>query len=249
MPVGTFSILVLPCDNGTWSVTLYISAGDRPLKRLRDPAAWHAVVAACPMRAHFLDGEPITEVLAMGGVIDRCRRFTVDGEPVATGVASVGDAWACSNPSLGRGISLGLLHVQHLRHVVREHLEEPRAFAEAWDAVTEAELTPWYRETVAEDRDRIAEIEALRSGIKTPRPTSPSASLRGALLAAVPRDPDAFRALIASRGCVTRLEETFSDQQFVERILELASDSQPPPRAGPDRAQLLELLDASPTAA
>ena len=37
-PIGTFSLLTLPSDNATWSVTLYSSAGDRPLKRLRDPA-------------------------------------------------------------------------------------------------------------------------------------------------------------------------------------------------------------------
>jgi hypothetical protein len=71
---------------------------------------------------------------------------------VATGIAPVGDAWACSNPSLGRGMALGLLHVQRLRDVIREQLEDPRQFAEVWNAVTEAELTPWYRETVEEDR-------------------------------------------------------------------------------------------------
>ena len=35
-PLGTFSVLTLPGDAGTWSVTIYIAAGDRPLKRLRD---------------------------------------------------------------------------------------------------------------------------------------------------------------------------------------------------------------------
>jgi len=37
-PVGSFSILVLPSDNDTWSVTLFSSSGDRPLKRLRERA-------------------------------------------------------------------------------------------------------------------------------------------------------------------------------------------------------------------
>ena len=34
----------------------------------------------------------------MGGIVDRYRRFRVDDKPVATGLASVGDAWACTNP-------------------------------------------------------------------------------------------------------------------------------------------------------
>jgi hypothetical protein len=45
------------------------------------------------------------------------------------------------------------------------------------------------------------------------------------------------------------LRETFENPQFVERILELASDSERPPLAGPNRAQLLQLLDGSRIAA
>jgi hypothetical protein len=45
----------------------------------------------------------VTDVLPMGGTIERYRRFVVDGVPVATGIVSVGDSWACTNPSLGRG--------------------------------------------------------------------------------------------------------------------------------------------------
>jgi hypothetical protein len=32
---------------------------------------------------------------------DRLRSYVVDGAPVVTGMVSVGDAWACTNPSLG----------------------------------------------------------------------------------------------------------------------------------------------------
>jgi hypothetical protein len=245
--VGTFSLLTLPADNETWSVTVYISAGDQPLKRLRQPEMWTSLISACPLHAQWLEGEPITGVLAMGGIVDRYRRFRVDGQPAATGIAAVGDAWACSNPSLGRGMSLGLWHVFELREVVREHLEDPARFVEAWDAVTEAKLTPWYRETVAEDRARIAGIEALRNGLEPPPPGAPALPLLPALLASVGTDPDAFRAYVASRCGLTLLEETFADQAFVERILELGRDSQRPPLPGPDRAQLLSLLDGTPT--
>jgi 2-polyprenyl-6-methoxyphenol hydroxylase-like FAD-dependent oxidoreductase len=61
--IDTFSVLTLPADNGTWSVTLVTSAGDQALKRLRDPDVWTAVVAACPAHRQWLDGEPITGVL------------------------------------------------------------------------------------------------------------------------------------------------------------------------------------------
>ena len=242
-PIGSFSVLTLPCDNDTWSVTLVISAGDRPLKRLRDPDPWTALVAAGPRHAQWLDGAPISAVLAMGGVIDRYRRFGTGGQPVATGIAPVGDAWACTNPSNGRGIAFGLMHVQRLRDVIRTHLDDPLEFANVWDAVTEAELTPWYRENLEEDRARIAEIEALRNGLEPEPPSTSSAALRQALLAAAPRDPDAFRAFLAWRCCLTLLRDTFANLEFVEHVLELARDSDRPPLAGPNRAQLLGLLD------
>jgi 2-polyprenyl-6-methoxyphenol hydroxylase-like FAD-dependent oxidoreductase len=59
-PMGSFSILTLPGDNGTWSVTLFVSGRDRPLKVVKDAGRWEAVVAACPLHAHWLEGEPIT---------------------------------------------------------------------------------------------------------------------------------------------------------------------------------------------
>ncbi len=119
--IGTLTVLTIPSDNQTWSAMVYISTGDQALKRLRDADRWTSVVAACPLHAHWLEGEPITGVLAMGGIVDCYRRLIVDGHPVATGVAPVADAWACTNPSQGRGISLGLVHGQHLRDVVRTH--------------------------------------------------------------------------------------------------------------------------------
>ena len=72
-PVGSFSVLTLPGDAGTWSITLYGSSGDPALKAVRDPARWTALVRACPRHAHWLDGEPITAVLPMGGVLNRVR--------------------------------------------------------------------------------------------------------------------------------------------------------------------------------
>ncbi len=241
-PIGTFSVLTLPSDNGTWSVTTYVSSGDQALKRMRDLDAWTAVVEACPAHAHWLEGEPISELMAMGGVIDRYRRPLRDGRPLLTGIALLGDACACTNPSLGRGMSLGLLHAKCLREVVGSHLEDPLEFAQAWDEATEERLTPWYRETVAEDRTRLSEIEALRNGLEPPRPSDPSQALRGALLTAMLHDPDLFRAFLESRSCLTPLSETFARAGVPERILDLAGKHERVPLPGPGREELLQLL-------
>jgi 2-polyprenyl-6-methoxyphenol hydroxylase-like FAD-dependent oxidoreductase len=244
--MGTFSILTVPADSGTWSVTLYTASGDQPLKQLRDPDAWDRVLGACPLHAHWLDGEPLTGVMAMGGIIDRYRRLLYGGQPVATGVALVGDAWASTNPSLGRGMTLGLMHARRLRDTARSHLDDPREFADAWDAVTESELTPWYRETVEEDRARLRQIEALREG-RAPEPSSdPSAAMRGAMFMSFAYDPDVFRAFLGTRNCLWRIEEACADEHLFSRMIELARDAEPPQMPGPDREQLLSLLATSP---
>jgi 2-polyprenyl-6-methoxyphenol hydroxylase-like FAD-dependent oxidoreductase len=243
VPLGSLTVLTLPADGGTWSVTAVIATGDQPLKRLRDPARLRSVVAACPTHAHWLDGEPVGGVSAMSGIVDRYRRLVVDGRPVVTGLALLADACACTNPSLGRGITLGLLHARRLPDVVRSHLHDPLEFAQRWDAVTEAELTPWYRETVAEDRDRLREIEALREGREPEQPVGTNAALRAALMTAVPHDPDLFRALLESRACLRPLSETFASPAVAERIHAVSAGRERRPLPGPGREQLLALLD------
>jgi hypothetical protein len=61
--MGTFSILTLPADNGTWAVALVTSSGDQVLKRMRDPDLWTAVIEACPLHAHWLQGERVLDLL------------------------------------------------------------------------------------------------------------------------------------------------------------------------------------------
>lgn len=246
-PIGTFTILVLPSDNDTWCVTLYTSAGDRPLKRLRHRERWEAVLRACPAHVQWLEGgEPLTEVLPMGGIVDRYRRLVADGRPLVTGVALLGDAWSCTNPSAGRGMSLGMLHARRLRDVAREAPDDPHRFALAWDEATESYLTPWYRETVREDRARLREIDALRRG-EDPRADMPAGAGAGAVAAALPtamaHDADVFRAFVETRACLATLREVLARPGMAERILEIAGEHEPVRPPGPDRAQLLSLLN------
>ena len=237
-PIGCFSLLTAPADAGTWSITVYVAAGDQPLKRLRDARAWTALVRACPQHAHWLDGEPICDVLPMGGVIDRWRAAT----PSITGIASVADAWACSNPSSGRGIALGLAHAALLRDVVRERHGDPAEFAAAWRAATERELAPWHRATVAADRARLAEMRAFRDGRDPGPPSDQAGVLRAALTTALTRDAAVFRAALEISNCLTLPQDVFARPGFAGRVLELASAADGASPAGPARDEVLRLV-------
>jgi 2-polyprenyl-6-methoxyphenol hydroxylase-like FAD-dependent oxidoreductase len=237
--LGTISLLTIPGDNETWSVTVWAAAGDTALKRLREPDRFTAAVRACPLHAHWVRAEPISDVLTMAGVLDRHRRFVVGGRPVGTGVAAVGDAWACTNPSAGRGVTVGLLHAQRLRHLVRSAgLGDPGGFARAWDAATEAELGPFYWDQRAADRARLAEMDALRDGRV---PAAPDATAAAVAVAAV-HDADVFRGVVEWTACLARPDEVLARPGFMDKVRAAAAGASPITLPGPDRATLVDLL-------
>jgi hypothetical protein len=244
-PIGSITVLTLPGDRGHWSVTLVADTHDRALTELRHEDVWTAVVAACPRQAHWLDGDPVTGVLPMAGVLDRHRRLWVDGAPVVTGLVAVADAWSCTNPSLGRGIALGLLQAVQLRDALRDGADEgPRAFAARWDEVVGSALTPWYRATVAVDQARLRDMRAARDGQPPAEPQGPAA-LGAALGRAAAHDQDLFRALLEIIGCLALPAEVFSRPGLVERVLQVASEHEPAPVPGPDRERLMRLVSGA----
>jgi 2-polyprenyl-6-methoxyphenol hydroxylase-like FAD-dependent oxidoreductase len=239
--LGTISLLTLPGDNGTWSVTVFAASADRALRPLRETSRFMAVVGACPLQAHWLDGEPLTDVLVMAGVLDRYRRFIASGRPVATGLLAVGNAWACTNPSAGRGISVGLLHAQQLRDGVRESAGDPLALAHEFDRRTEAEVTPYYRGQVATDRGRIAEMDALRAGTEPPRPDP----ARAGWMAGLTREPRLLRGLMEVGSCLAHPQEVMARPGFLDLALSYA-DEPAPAIPGPDRDALVSLAAPAP---
>jgi 2-polyprenyl-6-methoxyphenol hydroxylase-like FAD-dependent oxidoreductase len=235
-------ILILAGDNDTWSVTLWAPSADQPLKQLRDAEKFTRVVRACPLHAHWLDGMLIADVPPMAGILDRYRRFVVEGEPVATGYAAVGDAWACTNPSAGRGLSVGLMHAQRLRDVTRSSLVRPRELALEWDAITESELAPWYWNQRATDEARLAEMAAVREGRATAvRTVGPLPPQYAAASDAAPFDADVFRAMLETVGCLALPQDVFARPGLWEKVV-AACPPEPFVTPGPTRDELLALL-------
>jgi 2-polyprenyl-6-methoxyphenol hydroxylase-like FAD-dependent oxidoreductase len=246
-PFGTVSLLTLPGDNDTWSVTFYAASDDKALRRLREPDAWSKVARAFPMHAHWLDGEPITEIVSMSGIVDRYRRFVVDGRPVATGFVAVADACACTNPSAGRGLTVGFKHGVQLRDALRETGGDPLALAERFDELTEARIAPWVHAQISWDRTRFATMRALADGREPPPPRDELASGIGALLACMAADPDLFRAGLEYIGTLTPVQEILRRPQVQTKMAQAAqavrASGPPPPLPGPNREQLLALLN------
>jgi 2-polyprenyl-6-methoxyphenol hydroxylase-like FAD-dependent oxidoreductase len=238
----SLSVLTLPADNGTWSVVLTTSSRDQALRALREPARWHAALARYPLAAHWADGEPISGVDVMAGIEDRYRRLVIDGQPVATGVVAVGDAWACTNPSLGRGAALALVHARLLRDLLREtDPADHDKFARRFGEVTAQAAEPLYRATLWYDRHRLAEIDADIAG-RPYRPDDQRWAISKALFAGSLADPDLTRAYSAVASFIATPEEILTAPGVLDRVIALGMTAPQYPLPGPARGELLGAL-------
>ena len=243
-PYGSISALMLPGDNGTWTVTLVARSGDRALLGLKEVARWERAVRALPTVAHWLDGDPIEDrIVTIAKIEDRHRDLHPDGVPVATGVVTVADAWACTNPSLGRGASIGMLHAQALRDTLRQTgPDDPAAFSEAFAAATKATVEPWYQATLSFDRHRLAEMSAIAEG-STYDPGDPGYEMSKALALASGRDPDAFRAFLDIAFVFELPEAVFGRPGLLDKVVAQGAAWRDEPAFGPDRAELVALAN------
>jgi hypothetical protein len=169
----------------------------------------------------------------------------VDGIPVATGILPVGDAMCCTNPSLGRGMTMGLMHAAGTAEIVRQHLDDPFALAAGHDQMSQDRILPWYRQTVRLDRARKAQIDASIAGGSTTRPpgfagddTPGWAELQVAML----YDPDAFRAFMEIISMLALPEDIMARPGFSEHLAKAAAGREPFEMPGPSRADLLSSL-------
>jgi 2-polyprenyl-6-methoxyphenol hydroxylase-like FAD-dependent oxidoreductase len=242
VPLGSISTATLPAEDGTWSVVIYAASGDRPLRRLQAPEVWTAVIRACPLVAHWIDAEPITGVDVMAKVEDRYLRYERRGVPVVTGLLPLGDAWACTSPSLGRGCSIGALHAVALRDAIRQaSLDDHRTLSKVWQALTDERVEPFVRDTIAVDRHRLAEMQAA-ARFEAYLTEDPGWRMGQALARSAAHDPSLLRQFVEVTQLLSRGVEVLGRRGTAERALALGGD--PTSQPGPDRTQLLELVGA-----
>lgn len=240
---GTIAALTLPCDNGTWSVTLTTSSRDSAMRSLMDADTWAGVIRLLPLTAHWLDGTPIDDrVQVMAKIEDRIRDFAPDGQPVATGVLAVADSWSCTNPSLGRGASVGIMHALALRNLLRRQDDDPWSLALDWADATGEQVAPWFDTTVRYDRHRLNEINSLMEGRPYETDDREWNLMRG-LDRGSNVDGDILRANIDIRMVLRHPDEVFADSTLMDKVLPHLDLAEEAPGLGPDRAQLLAAIN------
>ena len=244
------SILTLPCDNDTWAVNIVASSRDKAARALRDEDTWQRVVSLYPHQAQWACGVPITGVQGFAGIEDRCRSYVVEGAPIVTGLVAVGDAWACTNPSLGRGASFGIVHARILRDVLRECAagDNPEEAVQVFHEATRLQLLPLFDQTVTSARHRLAEMDANIDGAEY-QTADVGWSMGNALHAAAFRDPDLLRAYVSIAAMIATPEQALATPGLAQKAMSLSANAPRYFLPGPSRSELLAALTAAPVPA
>ena len=242
-------------DNKTFSVTLATPTDDRELgKMLAAPEVFDSCARQLVATAPWLDGraEPITETVhAMAGLINRWRKFVVDGRAVATGFIPIGDAVLCTNPLYGRGCSTAFWGAHLMVAAIEANPGDMEKVLLAYDASLRAEIYPWYRASVQQDAEARRVAAALLAGDDPDGDVSDSRTFmrgvfRDGLLPALRRDPAVLRAFFRSLNLLAAPDAMVKDPDVGSRVLAVWQDrdNRPPEAAlGPKRrAELLSLI-------
>jgi 2-polyprenyl-6-methoxyphenol hydroxylase-like FAD-dependent oxidoreductase len=232
-------------DNRSFSVTLASHTDDAAMRKLSRNAHFEAALRSLPgLDAWTARGlaTPITDVQTMARLRNRIRRFVADGVPVATGLAVIGDAAACTNPLLGKGCSTGGMSALALSRALAAHPTDRHAFALALHDSMTAEIEPHYRASRKQDED----TQAARDG-SNPTAVAIRDFVLNGLMAATRFDPVVFRAFFRTLNMLDPPDALMANHDVLARAQAAYADkdNRPPlPKLGPDRDEMLEIFAA-----
>jgi 2-polyprenyl-6-methoxyphenol hydroxylase-like FAD-dependent oxidoreductase len=223
--------VVAGADNGTYSATLAVPSDDAELRaHLMDPDRYEAVLPLFremePVVAR--GGEPITPVQAMGGLINRIRRFVDDdGAPLAHGFFAIGDAHTCTNPLYGRGSSLAVLQAVLVADALAAHPDDRDAAARAYEAASAQRVEPWYHVSLMTDLAAAGQPSDTPREEATTKPSAPRLDLQTLRRIAASGDPELSVVVAKTMSLLLTPQEVFGNPEVLERLGQAATAERP----------------------
>jgi hypothetical protein len=116
---------------------------------------------------------------------------------------------------------------------------DPFALATAHDQMAQTRATPWYRDTVALDRERMAQITTCIEGRPAAPSAEPAAVVFRLMRVAMMYDADIVRALNEIMGLLAPIDAVLARLGMADRIREIARGREAMAPRGPSRAEVL----------
>lgn len=230
--------VVAGADNGTYSATFAVDSSDAELRsHLLDPDRFEAVLPLFREMESVVRcaGTPLTGVQAMGGLLNRIRRYrSADGAPLAHGFFAIGDAHTCTNPLYGRGSSLAVLQAVLVADALAAHPDDPDAAARAYEEASAARVEPWYDISLMADKAAAKPSGgSRRSGGGAPR--LDLATLGRITTSA---DPDLAVLVVKMMSLLVTPYDVFGDADVMRRLTDAATTERPRDPSKPPRRQI-----------
>ena len=238
--------MVFAGDSGFYSFTTIMSVRDPLRHAIRDPRAFDRVLGEIPLLEPWLArGTPVSEAEPLTRIDNRYRKLVDADGPVVTGFALLGDSSVHTNPTNGRGVSLGFAHAQHLAETVDRARADPVQYATDFARWTSTNIGVWYNSQVANDAAAIARLEASLDGRELPQPSDPTARYTRALMDLTATDPEVGAAFARVAHLLITPAELVRDASVNRKVMAyLATDPDfaQPRSAGPKRAEFEALV-------
>ncbi len=213
------TVFALGADNDTFSLTVTLSVNDPYRKALRDPDCFEAFLHSVPHSAPWIRvGEPISDVSMMSRIENRRRRITTIDGPSAGGIVAIGDAALHTNPTLGRGISMGLMHAQQLAKVADTAPDDPVGFVQTFSTWTDDHLGVWYDSQVAADATTLDRLAAGIRGERFEPPDTPASRFATAAFQCAAHDEIVGVAVAKMAHLFAPPAEAFGEAQVISRV-------------------------------
>jgi 2-polyprenyl-6-methoxyphenol hydroxylase-like FAD-dependent oxidoreductase len=230
-------------ERGFFSVLLIRPTADAALKGLRHTAAFEAACHAIPGLRDWTDparSRPVSDVYP-GGPLRNAYRAQARGpsRQIVLGLVSVGDAVATTTPVFGRGMATTCMQIRHLLALM-DGGADPAVVAEPFERWCEAQMLPWVEDHIRMDTDVVRRWEGGDVDLDARLPSD-------LILAAAAVEPAILGAL---PGYVTMLELP-SCLDAVEPLARAVYRRgwRPPHSPGPDREELVGIVEATLAAA
>ncbi|HEV3360682.1 MAG TPA: FAD-dependent monooxygenase [Pseudonocardiaceae bacterium] len=238
---NSYTAVLFLGDGDTFSISLGVLPEDKALKELRNEAAFTAAIRATPLLAGWLSdevSEPISPVYAMGGLDNSLRLPSTDRAKATPGFYGIGDAVCTTNPAYGRGVSLGLSHAFALADLLAEHPTVDADQAVLFAQRTAELVTPWYEESIANDRGRAGMWLATLNN-QPPQMPPPGVVNFGTAVAASVADVVVWRQVARVMMMLAQPPSLYADPGIRERVGKALSGGPPPQLPGASREELI----------